>query len=109
MCVSTGLYGRDLGLGLKKFALRIPLSSSFYVLDCIQFSCCPSHHRVKYVDSQKNLFIILIILLAAEGDTPFHDTKTASYLETAIVSVISFPRLTHSHTIHPVLDRPEDR
>lgn len=52
MCVSTGLYGRDLGLGLKNFHVA-------------------RHTTVS----------------TAEGDTPFHDTKTASYLETAIFSI----------------------
>jgi len=52
MCVSTGLYGRDLGLGSKNF------------------------HVARHT-----------IISTAEGDTPFHDTKTASYLETTIFSI----------------------
>jgi len=52
MSVSTGLYGRDLGLGLKNF------------------------HIARHTS-----------LSTTEGETPFHDTNTASYLETTVFSI----------------------
>ncbi|RDB27845.1 hypothetical protein Hypma_002132 [Hypsizygus marmoreus] len=52
MCVSTGLYGKSLGLGLKNFHL-------------------PRHTKAS----------------TAAGDVPFHDLRSASYLETSIFDI----------------------